>query len=107
MLISPQGKRRDCVIDIIRRFLLRFPLELGDKEPDVRFLVEMDDDRQLPEPWIPEPHEMPELTPEQYEGMVQATQQFANDMKAKGEVSDACACCARVMCSLPSSSFPL
>ena len=88
VLISIQGTRRDCVVGIIRRFLNRFPLDLGDEEPDIRFLIDLDDDRPLPEPKVPAPEEMPELTVEQYAGMVEATIKLADDMKAKGAVSD-------------------
>lgn len=65
----------------------RFPLSLGEEEPDIRFLIDVDDNAQLPEFVVPEPEDYPELSPEEYVAAVEATQQSAKDMKVKVGVS--------------------
>ena len=71
------------MVDIVGRFIRRFPLELGDKEPDMLALARVDDESPLPEFTIPEPDDYPELSAEEYAAAVEATQKLADEMRAK------------------------
>lgn len=88
VLIHTQNTHKDFLVNIIRQFNKRFPLDKSDDwEPTAEDLMKVDDNAPDEEVEIPNPDDYPEISSEDYEKLLEGARERVRQARKRAEVS--------------------